>query len=607
MLLNRKKNGGYEYVPPPKFFKTTLEAQRFYMKEKEAWIEGFEDLCGRHYRFLTQGIVESGRGGFKRPSYRFDDRAVFEEITKGLNNCEDLLVYSGRGVGKSLWQSDAVGYNSNVFPGCTQIITACDLDRITKFFNNKIDGNFKHVDKHISPTLRGYSNAKGYPEREYTYNIINNFGEEDLAHSKVFGRQTSLSSKDVTNISGSRGILIAVDEPFLHPYLKELIATCVEVLTENKERIGSMFMAGTLEHDSPQSCIEQLKFLLEHKEKLNIRDLFLPFYHGGALRDDGTSDHKKLIDEWEKKCEEYEKMEDKTFLYNYKKNNPLTEEDVLTLSMEGALPAEVYANIEEQKKIILNTKPPIDRVRVGKEGFSLSSSGKILLYEKPKEGIKYIAGTDPIQAENTASKEGSQLVTIIYNTFTNTPAALYAERTPYSDILANNVINLCDHYNKAVNMIEANAGHILIGKIKELNRRDLLAKQPKRTGLAVKATSKVPIYGVRITGSTQAQELAHELLIKEMLNNSGNIWHLDILNDFANYLAGNSDYVDAYKTLLIYKKEIELRSAVMKKINTEYKYVPLTKIDHTGRRVRTLVKFPVQKEEVIKNRRDEES
>jgi len=586
MPLKQIRNGGYKYAHIPPVFKTTLEAQRFWANERKKWIEGWRDLTGRQYHFLTQGYIMSGTGMVMKPLYRFDDRVTFEALTKSDTTFRDTAVVSGRGVGKTVLLSHDSIYNSHIKMGCRQLVTACDLGRLGKFFKDKIDDIVTNMDVEISPSFRGggYSNKQGYPERELKYGIKIK-GQEKIVSSHIFGRQTSQSQNDVTNLSGSRGVRLTIEEPFLHAYLTKLLATGNELVSENGVRIGSILMAGTLEEESPQSAINELVNLLEVKDEIGMEVIFLPFHHGMNLRADGTSDVEQAIREWEETAERFDKMEDKTFLLNHKKNRPRTIADVITLSTEGDLPPEAKANIDEQKLRIKSEKVKIDRIIFGKTEKKLSSEGKILILEHPVEGVEYIAGTDPIQMINTGGTKGSKFVTIVMNPITMQPVALYAERNLNEDIVVHNVVSLLEYYNDAKNMVEANAGHVFFKAMIELHKTKLLARQPKKTGLAIKESAGKPLWGVRITSSKEATNISHALLVKYFLKYTNLIWFADILADVSNYPQENSDYIDALKCCLIYIKELEIRKRIASKNKMQKKEIVSMYTDHTGRKV----------------------
>lgn len=588
-LLKQTKVGNYELLPIPSF-KTKLEMERFLENERKLWVEGFLELSGRHYHFLTNGIVEKGRGGYSRPLFRRDDIPVFDLISQMDKEGFDLIIAACRGLGKSLILGEDIAYNARVFEGCKQFVTACDTTRMLDFFKKKLDPRFNKMYKKISPVLGDVSNKSENPSREYKF-FSKKFGEPEWLSSYVSGRQTSKTKGDVTNLSGGRGMRITIEEPFLHPFLQSLMSTASEILKEDGVRIGSIFAAGTLEYNSPQECINTLKNLIERADieraagvKDHLRFLFLPYTHGKFLREDGSSDVKKAMEHYQKELDKHNLKEDKTDYYDFLKSNPLTIEDALQGSYSGIFTPEMYESIEEQKRKVRSEKIKIEQTKKTAAGtFDLSLNGKIKILQRPIPDVRYIAGIDPIQAVNVASKEGSELVCIIYNTHNNQPVAVYAERSPHSNILAENCIGLLNYYNRAVAMVESNAGNVLIKEFKDRNKTKLLARQPKRLGLAVKETNKQIIYGSRVTGSVRAQEVAHDLLVRELSSNLDNIWFMEILEDIANYPDKNTDYIDAYKQVLIFKRELELRSKYTKHVNVVERTSPYLTPDASGK------------------------
>lgn len=589
MPLRQNKYGNYIYTPFDTFKRNIDEARAFEI-EKKRWVEGYKDLTGRHYHFLTQGMVYSGTGLASRPYYRDDDRIVFELLTESDTSYQDLVFFSGRGVGKTVWLTEDTSYNANVHAGSLQAITACDLDRLKRYFL-KLDKLTGDMDEAISPIITDQNNRIGMPERVLQYFRKTGRGKSKANKSLIFGRQTSKNRTDVTNISGARGIRVTVEEPFLHPHLTELLQSTKEVVIENKERIGYALMAGTLEEDSPMSCLDQLSKLIKIQENINMKVLFLPFHHGTYLKRDGTTDKKKAIDLWEQECENLDKMEDKSFLRSHLKNNPLTVEHVLSLADTGVIPPEAVAAIEDQKEKIRNNRVKIDTCIAKKEDLVLRSTGKIKILEYPSPDGVYVLGTDPIQIENTASKEGSLLVSVVMNYYTRQICALYAERNFNTDIVVNNLITLGKQYNYGKNMIENNQGHVLIKEIREKGYARLLSKQPKKTGLAVKETSGKTIYGVKM--GAEATEYSHNLLVKFFIEHSDKIWFDEIFDDLNKYPHGNTDYIKALECALILIKDMELRNVTNAKEEVKYKIVSELMRDNSGRNVWVKIKKPI--------------
>lgn len=590
MPLKKTRNGNYEYVPFDTF-KTSLDKTRAYEKEKEKWVNGWKGLTGRHYHFLTQGKVYSGVGGTpKFPKYRYDDRLVFELLTESDSTKEDVVLYSGRGIGKSVWLIEDTNYNANIQGGSTQAITACDLDRLKKYFF-RLDKVSSDMDDAISPVISDISNKVGMPERTFNYVRKNKKGEEITFRSTIFGRQTSKTSSDVTNISGARGVRCTIEEPFLHPYLTGLLQSTEEITIENKVKIGYAFMAGTLEESSPNACLEELKKLIELQETLKMKVVFLPFHHGSYLNSDGTTNKEKAIEEWEKKCERLDKLEDKSFLRSYIKNNPLEIKHVLSLGDSGVIPPEAIAKIEDQKEEIRTTKIKIDQCIVKDKKIALSTAGKIKILQHPAKDGLYVMGTDPIEIENTASKQGSELVSWVVNYYTKQPVALYAERNFNTDIVVQNLIILGTMYNDAKNMIENNEGRVIIKEIKEKGFARLLSRQPKRTGLAVKETSGQIIYGVKMLGETV--NYSHNLLVKYFLNYCDTVWFKELFDDLMKYPDGNTDYIRAFQCALIKIKDMDLGKKKDGKSEQKYREVPMLTRGADGRRYYITVKEPI--------------
>lgn len=552
----------FVYTPPP-LFKTELEAIRYYEKEKEYWVTGKNGLNGLHYYHLTQTKMKLGDGEIIRPWYREDDESVSEYLLSLYSEEKDGFWFTRRGFGKSTWLGTLYNYNSRVFPGCNQAMTSADVKRIGNFFNENLDYSLSGIDTAISFSPGRRANSKEGYMRELIYKVRKD-GVSDQANSVIIGAETTQTEKSPTNLSGLRGKLVGIDEAGLHGRLKDTRGSALEITKDgNGKKIGIVLMTGTIELKVPQASLAEVRGIVADQEFHNIKVLFTPFFKGRNLRPDGTSDEKSAIQWWEKECERLDKMDDKTELHRFKKNNPMTVEDALSLSLEGVLPEEVYAQVEEQRKFIENNRDKI-AIRTGnmvykgdgKWEHEVNGAGHVKILERPQTGIEYIAGTDPIQAINLADpEEGSKFVTYIYKMPARTPVARYGVRTSDAGLIARNVIALCTFYNNAKNMIENNAGSVIIDKHLEAGRRDLLAGQPYKSGLAVKTAKGVHLYGYRKTGSERAKDVLHELFVRYMVDNTQNIFFLEFFDDIPNYLVGNTDDIDAFQAVLLLENE----------------------------------------------------
>lgn len=567
-LLIQTKQGSFTRVPPPVFV-TNLEAQRFYENEKILCREGWCGLSGRHYRYLTKGWVNKGRGGkdgkLEAPDFRVDDIAIFDEITRLDNGENDLIIYAGRGVGKTEFIREDLSYNLEMYVGGSQFVTAADVGRLKSVFTKFDEGinQLKRRHPKIRPVLTEMSNKveSGILRVYQTLKKDPYGGEPDWTTNLILGRQTSSKIEDVSNLSGSRGMRVTVEEPFLHKHLKPFLNTAEEIVKENGKRIGGMLLAGTLEYNSPPSCAETLQDLIIRSQKdESLRCIFLPYTHGKALNPDGTTNVALAMEDYEKECEKKSKLEDKTPLYEFIKNNPLKPEDVLKNNYTGAFTPDMYEEIEKKKEQIINSRSKIKIGVVKKEGFSLSTTGKIKILEDPIAGVPYISGIDPIEALNAPSTKGSQFVNIIYNPLSNTPAALYYERTTNDDKLAENSILLQSMYNNAKAMLEGDKGAVFIKNMKIRRRTDLLEKRPTKLGLYGKVAKGETVYGVKAARTQMAKDTIHQFLTNVLNRCIPNTEFKEIFDDIPNYPHANTDFLDALKMIAIYIAELEMKS-----------------------------------------------
>lgn len=566
----------FVYEPPPKLI-TGLEKERHYAIEEERWHTGYGGLNGFHYFALTQSKIKMGTSGTaKRPIYREADEAVTSFFLGCVQDNKNGLWISRREFGKSYWAAVFQAYCVMTHPSSIQTATSESVSKIFLYFQDKFLIAMSGIDDYLKPVEEKEGNTKSTMYRKYSQNIINDEGKTEVAYAQFFGVETSEKPKSPSNISGQRAKSIVIDEVGLHPRALETLNSADPVVIEGGKRTGTIILTGTIENKVKNENVKRLNQMWDNAESMDLNTYFTPYWHALHMNADGSSNEKTAHEWWEAEAEKKAKAKDPSVLQAFIKNNPRTIEEAFGLSTQGTLPPEVLAELNEQAQYIKNNKIQIrsgtlvsgggDKVefRVKSEReIKETGQGAIRIFEMPEEGIEYIAGTDPIPMDNVASEDGSQHVTIIYKPLTETIVAMYAERNLNSTVVIRNVVMLCDFYNRAKNMIENNAGGNLITGIRENKRHDLMCGQPRRMGIYIKPSANQIIYGYRKTGSEFANKLLYDLFVKYVLQFCRNIYFEEIIKDAADYIVGNTDYIDAFQAVLLYRGELTRKSSTI--------------------------------------------
>jgi hypothetical protein len=120
------------------------------------------------------------------------------------------------------------------------------------------------------------------------------------------------------------------------------------------------------------------KTLWNSAKELNILTMFLPGYQGIMEAPDldengketgkilnfcpnGHSDETAATEYIMKTRDKLDKLEDKSFLNSFIKQYPLDINEVFSVSGQGALPKVIMDKLDTQERIILSSRPPVDR------------------------------------------------------------------------------------------------------------------------------------------------------------------------------------------------------------------------------------------------------
>lgn len=159
---------------------------------------------------------------------------------------------------------------------------------------------------------------------------------------------------------------------------------------------------------------------------------------------------------------------------------------------------------------------------------------------------------DPIPFVSSKLNDGSDNCIVIKNIDTNRYVAFYKERSLDPDIITRNNILLQDYYGKAKVMVEVNRGGVILDHYKIQNRLDLLAPRPSLLGKAFNS-------GERAFGwykNDHTGERANAYIIDYFRKYYDSVYFLDIIEEAKNYLADNTDIVDAMVSCEIFHRQV---------------------------------------------------
>jgi len=308
----------------------------------------------------------------------------------------------------------------------------------------------------------------------------------------------------------------------------------------------------------------------------------------------GHSDKKKATEWILKTRDRLSKAEKKTFYWNFIKQYPLTIEEVFELNRPKVFDEEVEEKINQSRIFIRKKVRPITTYSLfrnpgsGKIESQASMKGKFHILEHPKKEETYIAGQDPIPFGSKDISKGSDHAEIIFGRIDNEPKAYYAERSLNADMVIDNCILLQEYYssplypNGAVAMIESNRGEITERVYRDMRKINLLAGRPRHLGIEYNDKKAFKV-GWFSNDKTIAR--ANDFLIKWLKQYGEKNAFRRLLNDLEKFPDGNTDLLDALKSVLILDAEMS-KIEITRYKKRKYKSIPYITMDEYGRTVK---------------------
>lgn len=484
----------YVYEKPPDFHlanKPEVEIQKYYEKQHQIWAEGYyrngeKVLSGKHYFYMQECWLKTGRGDFIRPYWKDSDDLVFSTIDdclKDPNNVEDLFILKRREIGlTSMIAAGLSFWYARMFPGATLNLTSADKKRFVRMYNDKIHVTYSRMSPYImNCTPKNINHSKNdvylkvsmkkklpdgtYEDRDTEFNLI----------------ETSQTDESVSNFSASRTPFMFVDEIFLHPRAIKLIRAAKATMMDGTDKFGFFIGGGTCEESvSQEELTEYHKLWVEAKER-GIRTVFLPAWLGlTQCSVNGWSDEKKGTEWVEKKIEAAKKSSDPNELLSVRKQYPLTEDDVWDLADgDGAFEKDVMDILAHTQKTLTETKSspegqykllpsPNGIVAIPDERARDKHTGGFWITEMPEMGQGYYQTVDgAASGKLDGAEEGSWIASITWKAESSKgdhycPVCIYYERPDKLEDGYRNMVNQFNFYNKHDGMqhinYETNAG-----------------------------------------------------------------------------------------------------------------------------------------------------
>jgi hypothetical protein len=405
-------------TPAPTIFKTEADKLRYWAKEKEYWINGYnEDIGPMLYFYATQiKLKDRLTGSIDYPIVRDADVIIFQQLEECRKAGESPFVFKGRGVGLSSIGMNLPFYFFRTNPNSSCVATSKDKKTLALLFTQKTMYGYDELHPDIKFDLINKNQTANESFLKLGMKYIDRYGDEKYAQSDFTCRDTQESDKAATNFSGAGAIYGFADEAPLMPRFSMFFNSARDVFMDhaNNKMAGLLLSGGTMEDTIPTAAIQRIADIYANSSILKIRPIFIPATYGKHMVN-GHSDHKRAEQEILQRREELDKLHDKTDLKAYIKNNPLTIEDILDLG-KGNSRFEDYTKerIDIQLKHISKpeNKPTIVLHTLvesnGKVEALPDSKGNVSILEHPLPDVKYVLGLDATSTtEETSGKSGN--------------------------------------------------------------------------------------------------------------------------------------------------------------------------------------------------------
>ena len=187
--------------------------------------------------------------------------------------------------------------------------------------------------------------------------------------------------------------------------------------------------------------------------------LFLPATYGKHMVN-GHSNHEKAREEILRRRDELARLDDKSQLNAYIKNNPLSIEEIFEFGAGGQFDEDTIESINHQLRELpkIKDKPVPHKIIVTGTHVQAdpASESPIEILEHPKDGVDYIVGIDGIGTSDlTSSNSGNSKYAVVVTKGLDpvselqfAPIASYLERPRTIEKAHQQAIKLIKHYNQ---------------------------------------------------------------------------------------------------------------------------------------------------------------
>ncbi len=558
-----KKAPILEYEPVP-MFKTSVEQQRYWEREKQRWMEGYNGLPGTFYYAVQQAWVKNRVSGVVARYEARESGLLIHEFVKNQRARKRMGgIVKGRGVGLSTEFGILCNYFMRNHPGSTSIVTSKDIQGISTIFSDKILPCYYNIESEVRPTEIKKSESQKECYLRVAVPSLQN-GEVVVSNSEIYCRETSERPSSATNLSGKGAIFGCYDEFPLHKRRREVLKSSIECYRNQttKELDGFLLWGGTVEEELSGADLIGFRDMVNDSSLWDCDILFLPFWQQMYL-ENGRPDRERAEKWWDGEFEKLSKATDKSLLTAFIRNNPRSLDDIFETTDGDRWESDVTQLIKEQKKIIINSKPErtvgIFMNYDNNISFVPEKGTPFVVLEQPKPNIVYYEVIDGVATgTDSGGEKGSSVAGLIVKGYDSDggsykPVAMYFERPKTVETSYISLTNMAIYYNRYEGlkgiMAEANAG-----------TADHFATFLQKKGMGKYIMSKQNLYGAAKSGVTAKPFVYVTIDVRDWQIKQANLFLrkyiqnitlIELLEQMLESMEANTDILDAWLMLFL--------------------------------------------------------
>lgn len=580
----------------PDFDPDSAEYDRYWKEQWKRCLEGYQPsgypkISGKYYFHLNFWIInreimlfDAQRHGAKInsfPLYRDIDHEFFDWKGKLLISKKNGIIGKRRRIGATDNNISSLAYEM-IFFRANQVAlgvpTQANLNGIMpKFFTG-----WNNLPDAFRMSFIQEDNTKGVHQAGFSH--TDELGKRQSGSMSLFWHQNFTRAGQFKG-KWMRELLIDEAGEFANgkgktPSLKQCYLESIDCVGEGKSKIGTIMIAGTSDRINNDSM--DYEELIYHADEYNLEYFFIPatkWYYPMVDIATGKSNEKKAREDILNEREKLMQLEDKTAIYKYMQNYPLTTEEMFVVSSSSQMD---MWRINERIEAILGSADLRDFVKVGNLVDQKDAEGKVtgkVEFEMNKQGrfritmfpINHqykgadIGGVDDYLKDKAPSSDSLGAI-VIYRRFISAdvpckiPVAIYHYRPHSRNDFFADCLRMAKFYDCQLAIEKIDTG------LYEYFKRNNALKYLKQYPLIMGERSNVlECWGYNVKEKEKDIMRTKFALFSES-QELNNVHDLKILRQMTEFDKKNTDVMSAWGICLLYDDDLDLGKVKVSKI-----------------------------------------